>query len=260
MKSLLLRTGSVQPHAPLTPGGSSKLSLSRSSSVTSFLSGEKNSSSSPNISLHLDINRRSSRDAPIRRAFSEADIVRSETEIFGSFPASIVEEESLDLNFDGLLWSESGGDGFGKGKNSGGGGGAGSGGADDLRKIGDNYKKMLKSNPSDSLLLRNYGKFLQEVEGDMEKAEEYYGRAILANPGDGEVLCLYGKLIWDHQKDGERAKSYFDQALSASPHDSMVMGSYAHFMWEAEEDEEDDDVNSKVLGGPFAKKHKVEWL
>ncbi|KAM0059777.1 putative tetratricopeptide-like helical domain superfamily [Helianthus debilis subsp. tardiflorus] len=113
-------------------------------------------------------------------------------------------------------------------------------------KIGAHYKKMLKLDPNDPLLLRNYSKFLHEVEGDTVKAEEYYGRAILANPGDGELLSLYGKLIWDTQRDGERAKSYFDQAAIASPDDCMVMGSYAKFMWEAEDDEEE-ETGSKVL-------------
>ncbi|KAL7166852.1 hypothetical protein ACSBR2_037510 [Camellia fascicularis] len=108
-------------------------------------------------------------------------------------------------------------------------------------KMGAYYREMLKSNPTNSLLLRNYGKFLHEVEGDMVKAEEYYGRAILASPGDGEVLCLYGKLIWDTQRDEDRANFYFDQAILASPNDCMVLGLYARFMWEAEEEEEEEE-------------------
>ncbi|KAJ0811391.1 putative tetratricopeptide-like helical domain superfamily [Helianthus annuus] len=118
--------------------------------------------------------------------------------------------------------------------------------SNEQNKIGAHYKKMLKLDPNDPLLLRNYSKFLHEVERDTVKAEEYYGRAILANPGDGELLSLYGKLIWDTQRDGERAKSYFDQAAIASPDDCMVMGSYAKFMWEAEDDEEE-ETGSKVL-------------
>ncbi|GFZ00783.1 tetratricopeptide repeat (TPR)-like superfamily protein [Actinidia rufa] len=90
-------------------------------------------------------------------------------------------------------------------------------------------RRMLKSNPTDSLLLRNYGRFLHEIEGDVVKAEEYYGRAILASPGDGEVLALYGNLIWETQRDRDRAKSYFDRAVHSSPDDCMVLGSYAHF-------------------------------
>ncbi|EEF34724.1 conserved hypothetical protein [Ricinus communis] len=262
MKSLLLRTGSIQAHAPVTCG-SPKLSLSRRNSISSVLSGEKSTANSPKFSLHLEINSRK-RDTLIRRALSETDIIRSETEEMlsragsMSFPARILEEEYSNLTY---IWPEngipleelgfsSGGDGFGKGKNSGGGnGGVDGNSSDDLSKIGDYYTEMLKSNPNDSLLLRNYGKFLHEVEGDMERAEEYYGRAILAGPGDGEVLSLYGKLIWDRQRDGERAKAYFDQAVSAAPHDCMVMGSYAHFMWEAEEEEEE-EINSKAQISP----------
>lgn len=113
-------------------------------------------------------------------------------------------------------------------------------------KIGAYYEEMLKSNPTDALLLRNYAKFLHEVEKDAAKAEEYYGRAILANPGDGELLSLYGTLIWETQRDEERAKSYFDQAIHVAPDDCTVLGSYAHFMWEAEEEEEEEEVNGGV--------------
>ena len=44
------------------------------------------------------------------------------------------------------------GEGFGKGNNDG-----------EKSKIGDYHRELLKSNPRDSLVLRNYGKFMQEV-------------------------------------------------------------------------------------------------
>ncbi|QCD90792.1 hypothetical protein DEO72_LG4g1752 [Vigna unguiculata] len=91
-------------------------------------------------------------------------------------------------------------------------------------KIDAYYEEMLKLNPTDALLLRNYGKFLHEVEKDTTRAEEYYGRAILANPSDGELLSLYGALIWETQRDEARAKSYFDQAIHAAPNDCTVLG------------------------------------
>ncbi|KAJ0736763.1 putative tetratricopeptide-like helical domain superfamily [Helianthus annuus] len=109
-------------------------------------------------------------------------------------------------------------DGFGSGRFSG-----GSNNKNEGKKIGARYRKLLESNPNDPLLLRNYGKFLHEVEGDIVKAEEYYGRAILASPGDGELLSLYGKLIWEVHGDGERAQFYLDQAVSASPDDWYVI-------------------------------------
>ncbi|XP_015083316.1 uncharacterized protein LOC107026751 [Solanum pennellii] len=123
------------------------------------------------------------------------------------------------------------------------------GGKSDPRKIGAYYKEMLNSDPMNPLLLRNYGKYLHEVERDFVKAEECYGRAILASPGDGEVLSLYGKLVWETQRDENRAKSYFDQAVHASPNDCTVLGSYAHFMWEAEGDEDEDEERETVAAG-----------
>ncbi|CAK9174282.1 unnamed protein product [Ilex paraguariensis] len=283
MKAVLVRTGSV-PVLSSFVCGSPRVSLS----VHDSISGEKSHVSSPKIGLRLEVNRRS----VMRRALSETDVVRLESEASDkfsklsgigslSFPGKIPEEEyvesedevvfrgigSLTLtgrDFDRRNYKEDWpasaipveelgfpGVGGGKNRNSGGRGdsdcelGTG-GGNSDQSKIGAYYQELLKSNPTNPLLLRNYGKYLHEVEKDTAKAEEYYGRAILASPGDGEVLSLYGKLIWETQRDEDRAKSYFDQAVHASPDDCTVLGSYAHFMWEAEEEEDEDEDAEEI--------------
>ncbi|XWS49544.1 hypothetical protein CRYUN_Cryun12cG0012000 [Craigia yunnanensis] len=256
---------------------SPRVSLSRQSSIGGVYSGEKagSSLSSPIISLHFPMDKRNPKETHVhvRRAFSDSDLIRTESRFRGGsgcFSAGIPEEYVSDGEIDRefrTLVTGNGSDrasfapispefgismedigfscnGFGNGGKSGGDHGDDSYG--DKRKIGDYYREMLKLNPSDSLLLRNYGRFLHEVEKDMERAEEYYGRAILASPGDGEVLSLYGKLIWERHRDESRAKSYFDRAVTASPDDCMVLGSYAHFMWEAEEDEEEKEMGDKV--------------
>ncbi|KAL2518273.1 Tetratricopeptide repeat (TPR)-like superfamily protein [Abeliophyllum distichum] len=284
MKAVICRTGSGS--VPVQTGFMSglprfpaSLSVQDFSSVTH--SGESNSASSPRISLHFEVGRRG-----ILRSSSESDILRSEMKGLRklgsrSFPARIPEEESDDaVVLKGIrsstlaqegLWGYAGdlpesgvsseelgcsGGGINKNRKSGGGSSGGKGDSGDRSKIGAYYQEMLKTNPTDSLLLRNYGKYLDEVERDAVKAEEYYGRAILASPGDGEVLSLYGKLIWETQRDQNRAKSYFDQALYASPDDSTVLGSYAHFMWEAEEEEEEEEEKmqsgSEVLSAAMA--------
>ncbi|OIW10673.1 hypothetical protein TanjilG_16045 [Lupinus angustifolius] len=254
MKAYLIRTGSV----PILPG-STKISLSRQAS----LAGDKNHVQSPRLSLHSHSDHR--RDSPangINRALSEAVAILSASEDFGirrnlnrgtsSFPAIIPDEDELRKPIYIGVWKEGGiameDVGFGGGLGDGGDRGFTkvTGGNDGERiQIGAYYEEMLKSNPTDALLLRNYGKFLHEVEKDLVKAEKYYGRAILANPGDGELLSLYGKLIWETERDEERAKSYFDQAIHTDPDDCTVLGSYAQFMWEAEEEE----VNGGEMGG-----------
>ncbi|GKC36006.1 tetratricopeptide-like helical domain containing protein [Tanacetum coccineum] len=177
----------------------------------------------------------------------EEDLVSDNDDVIGCI-ASVKFAEKC---FDSMSWTpESGIGGNGSGRDYGGYGSGRSNNDNDndneQKKIGAHYQKMLKSNPNDPLLLRNYGKFLHEVEGDVVKAEECYGRAILASPADGELLSFYGKLIWDTERDGERAQSYFDRAVSVSPDNCMVMGSYAQFMWEAEE--EDDETNEDESG------------
>ncbi|CAH8306399.1 unnamed protein product [Eruca vesicaria subsp. sativa] len=222
MKSLLMRTGSMPVQNRFIPS-----TISRHNSVESLSTyGDKFPAGK------ITINAKST----IRRVLSESDVIRSKriSKSVGSkpSPARIPEEEAEELG--------DGGSGFsGGGEGSRGGGGDG---YDGRSKIGEYYREMLKSDPNNSLLLMNYGKFLYEVEKDLERAEEYYGRAILASPGDGEALSMYGKLIWERKRDEKRARCYFDRALIASPHDCMVLGSYAHFMWEAEDDEEEEKL------------------
>lgn len=229
MKAVLLRTGSI-PVQKLNryPSGSPSSRLSQDGAV--FFGSGKGFTG-------------------IRRSNSDTDIIRSESNSrvsrIGSvsFPdMSAIIEEEIDFDFVGNWPGNGMGNGNEKGNKSNGGG---NGGNDKKSKIGEHYQEMLKANPGNSLLLRNYAKYLHEVEKNTEKAEEYYGRAILASPGDGELLSLYGKLIWETQKDEDRAKSYFDQAVQASPDDCMVLGSYASFLWEADEDEEEDGEETK---------------
>ncbi|CAN4128142.1 unnamed protein product [Withania somnifera] len=243
MKTVLFRTGSgsIPVQSPVFPG-SPRVSVPARESISK---GYK-----PMISLNLEVDRRS-----ICRSSSESDVIRSAFEGSSvnwtlsklgstSLPAIILEEDcevldelevlpsigSLSLTEDrqsyagdwpvnGIPIDEIGFPGGGIGKNRKFGGGNGGGGNSDPKKIGEYYKEMLNSDPMNSLLLRNYGKYLHEVERDFVKAEECYGRAILASPGDGEVLSLYGKLVWETQRDEFRAKFYFDQAVHASPDD-----------------------------------------
>ncbi|KAK3043726.1 hypothetical protein RJ639_001922 [Escallonia herrerae] len=107
----------------------------------------------------------------------------------------------------------------------------------------EHYKKMIKDNPGNGLLLGNYARFLKEVKCDFVKAEEYCGRAIMANAADGNVLSLYGDLMWSAHKDGPRANSYFDLAVQAAPEDSYVLASYARFLWDAGDEEEEEEGN-----------------
>ncbi|GLJ49028.1 hypothetical protein SUGI_1034270 [Cryptomeria japonica] len=103
------------------------------------------------------------------------------------------------------------------------------------------YQKMLEANPQNPLLLRNYAKFLHEVQRDIERAEKWYGRAILASPGDGEILVLYAKFIWEIHNDAARAEAYYDRAVKAASQDCYVLGSYANFLWDSENNEDEND-------------------
>lgn len=182
MKAVLIRTGSV----PVLSPGQPRVTLYRNDSVSGVFTGEKSPVTSPRVSLNLDTNPR--RDGGMRRAFSETDMIRSESGLSNlsgvgsrTFPPIIPEEECVsdsELGSPGLktngagVWPEigipveelefSGGGGFGKGRKSGG-GDNGIGNGEEKSKMSAYYLEMIKSNPGDSLFLRNYAKFLHEV-------------------------------------------------------------------------------------------------
>ncbi|KAL6008381.1 hypothetical protein ACLOJK_033890 [Asimina triloba] len=266
----------IQSHLTNGAGAASpKASLCRCDSGSSrFQFSGGRSAASPRSVLHFQTQGRSNFPTNLRRTASDTLLIRSEITCSvrprslyrsssTSLPAKIAEEEKQgrrgecdgcsvlkQKGFELGIWEmlpenemveeelEFSGGGMGKGTKVGGGRGRDGSGNGDREGIGAYYEEMLKANPGNPLLLRNYGKFLHEVERDFARAEEYYGRAILASPGDGEVLSLYGKLIWETKKDQSRAEGYFDQAVRACPDDCYVLGSYAHFLWGAEEEEE----------------------
>ncbi|EXC10951.1 hypothetical protein L484_004850 [Morus notabilis] len=149
----------------------------RSDSLSGVFSAEKTT-----LSLHSEVNRR--RGSGIRRALSESDVILSETQLSGgfrSFPARMPEEvflpggdraasfanscQEIEIPLEEL--GNSGG-GFSKGDSGGDDDGFGNsgGGNNDQSKLGAFYEEMLKANPGDALLLRNYNKYLHEVSTD----------------------------------------------------------------------------------------------
>eukprot|EP00850_Spirogloea_muscicola_P002191 SM000008S22280 [mRNA] locus=s8:859034:860527:- [translate_table: standard] len=130
----------------------------------------------------------------------------------------------------------------GGGSNNGSNGGSSSGMDSSGRDL--YYRQALRVDPGNPLLLRNYARFLFEIQQDYVRAEEYYERAILANPGDGEILAQYAKLVWDAHHDMERASSYFEQAIRAAPEDCYVLAAHASFLWNSENGDE-----SQAAGG-----------
>lgn len=146
----MIRTGSFALQSPAV-SGSPRVSLARNDSLSSVFSGERSTVGSPMISLHFDVNRR--RDKMIRRSLSESDVLQSASDGFRALPASYAGK----LAGSGISTEElvpGGGDC---------GGNTVTVQEGEQRKIGAYYQEMLKSNPDDPLLLRNYGKFLHEV-------------------------------------------------------------------------------------------------
>ncbi|XP_049386979.1 uncharacterized protein LOC125851242 [Solanum stenotomum] len=116
----------------------------------------------------------------------------------------------------------------------------------------EEYMRMIKENPHNPVLLRNYAQFLSQSKGDLLGAEEYYSRAILADPTDGETISQYAMLIWQLHRDEDKASTYFKRAVQASPEDGDVLAAYARFLWQTEEDEdgEEDETLGDHNGAP----------
>lgn len=80
--------------------------------------------------------------------------------VSGGKGEGVVVEEEVEISGGGVgegrkSGSGRGGDGVGDG--------GGAGGGSERRAMGAYYREMIEANPGDPLLLRNYGKFLQEV-------------------------------------------------------------------------------------------------
>ncbi|KAI7744136.1 hypothetical protein M8C21_010924 [Ambrosia artemisiifolia] len=217
-----------QNHKPLTP----------SQTQQSFI--HQNINPNPQIiSLHSPKN--------ITRSSSEGDLVTLSRSLCNNININPHNSDHHMM----FSWSELDVDEGCHGGSSGGGKICGGGGGDegyyyngDGNGMDGYYRRMVEGDPSNSLVLGNYAKYLKEVRGDVLKAEEYCSRAILANPCDGTALSMYADLIWETQNDASRAQSYFDQAVNASPDDSYVMAAYARFLWDADEEESDANLTA----------------
>jgi tetratricopeptide (TPR) repeat protein len=165
---------------------------------------------------------------PLRRARSDADLLlgpitaaaaASSATVLLRSPSSLALEERDDTPmegcFDGAGGKGNNNNSSGRGGSGGGGGGSGSQSAG----MGEHYRRVLRLEPDNPLLLRNYGNYLHEVERDLPGAEEYYGRALLACPGDADLLSLYGRVLWEADQDKDRADGYFQRAVQAAPDD-----------------------------------------
>lgn len=152
MRASLIRTGSVPVQNWVLPG-SPRISLTRQASFA----GDKNHHvQSPRLSLHFHSNcGKDTNPEGINRALSESAAIKSPSENFGF---------CRNLNRIGTHYSPLQDTGFFGGGCDHGDTTVTTGGSGGERiKIGAYYEEMLKSNPTDALLLRNYGKFLHEV-------------------------------------------------------------------------------------------------
>ncbi|KAM0854164.1 hypothetical protein ACQ4PT_050617 [Festuca glaucescens] len=192
---------------------------------------------------------------PLRRARSDADLLlgpvtaaaASSATVLLRSPSAWALEERDDAPMEDCF---DGAGGKGNNNSSGRGGGGGGGSGSQSTGMGEHYRRVLRLEPDNPLLLRNYGRYLHEVERDLAGAEEYYGRALLACPGDADLLSLYGRVLWEADQDKDRADGYFQRAVQAAPDDCYVLGSYASFLWDAEEDEDEEASTAVARGSP----------
>ncbi|KAJ0111356.1 hypothetical protein Patl1_03531 [Pistacia atlantica] len=100
MKAVLLRTTSVRVQTPVRSSSltSLKVPISRQDSSSGVFSGERQTVSSPRVSLNLEMNNK--RISGIRRALSQTDVARSDvpTKMSGGgtrFTSSRIPEEDV---------------------------------------------------------------------------------------------------------------------------------------------------------------------
>ncbi|WVZ57774.1 hypothetical protein U9M48_008117 [Paspalum notatum var. saurae] len=182
---------------------------------------------------------------PLRRARSDAALAaRPAVLLRGAAIPAILEVDERETRSEGDGKAPAGvldgaGAGAGGSGNSPGGGRGGRGGGQGSGcGMGEYYRRVLRVDPGNPLLLRNYGAYLHDVERDLGGAEACYARALLACPGDADLLSRYARVIWEARQEKDRAEAYFERAVEAAPDDCYVLGSYASFLWDAEEDDD----------------------
>lgn len=116
---------------------------------------------------------------------------------------------------------------------------------DDNDQMERYYENIIRDNPYNPLILRNYAHYLYKIKKDYKKAEEFYSRAIMAEPNDGEALSEYAKLRWEVHGEEDMASKFFMNAVHASPGNSDVLAAYASFLWEIEDGKGMDDATKQ---------------
>ncbi|KAG1354266.1 hypothetical protein COCNU_07G003780 [Cocos nucifera] len=191
--TVLIRTSSIQARFHLAAGSvvdqayAAGVSFPRRSQSTRL----------PPRSAALYVDGKERREFPsylLRRTRSEANLTGSDCPIPILLRSPLPEEELMDRKVRapdfGGIWTEAAvaaavpeeeeeeevvveysGGGVGKGRKIGGGSSGGGRGREDgdqneNRRIGDYYQEMLRADPGNPLLLRNYGRFLHEVRKD----------------------------------------------------------------------------------------------
>ncbi len=86
------------------------------------------------------------------------------------------------------------------------------------------FKQAIDQSPNESVLLNNYGFFLEE-EGRRDEAETYYKRAIVADPKKAIALTNYGFLL-SEKGNIEEAEAYYKKAIDADPKYARALNNY----------------------------------
>ncbi|XP_019235024.1 PREDICTED: uncharacterized protein LOC109215413 [Nicotiana attenuata] len=157
--------------------GTSRVSVPVRESVGGVLNGEKKKGcSSPKVSLHLEVNRRS-----IRRASSESDVIWSAVEGHGIKGVTLTLKIGRRTVFLPMNSDFS---------------------AVEPAKTESSLAKAAVS-PGDGEMLSMYGKLVWESEQNESRAKSYFDQAIQASPVDCTVLGSYAKFMWEAEEDDE---------------------------------------------------------
>jgi hypothetical protein len=93
------------------------------------------------------------------------------------------------------------------------------------------YQHALSKDPSNSLLLANYGQFLYVVRHDHDRAEGYFHQAMQADPLDSAILGRFASFLWLGRGNRWAAERAYKAAMAADPDSSFPASNYAHFLW-----------------------------
>jgi Tfp pilus assembly protein PilF len=92
------------------------------------------------------------------------------------------------------------------------------------------YRRGLRQNPEDVVLLNNFANFLRGTMKKYDEAEQLYKKGLEVDPNDPDLLMNYATFLFEAGKHYDEADKLFKEALKVDPINPILLMNYANFL------------------------------